>query len=190
MVASSIVTLVAVALQAWFASAAVELDVNVTAITSEVESDFTAVYYSSKKPLLIGNDGDPDTGGFHVFGLDSASLSEVAARATGRTKLVTTLHGVGDRDLIATIAQPDSVIRLFEAPKITHVKAADFKALGDWSALCSWKSQAGNDYLYLFGKNQAVQLLVRETRKSVEIVEVSKAVLQARVLLTGTGPNL
>ncbi|KAH7150257.1 hypothetical protein B0J13DRAFT_439179 [Dactylonectria estremocensis] len=172
MVASSIVTLVAVALQAWFASAAVELDVNVTAITSEVESDFTAVYYSSKKPLLIGNDGDPDTGGFHVFGLDSASLSEVAARATGRTKLVTTLHGVGDRDLIATIAQPDSVIRLFEAPKITHVKAADFKALGDWSALCSWKSQAGNDYLYLFGKNQAVQLLVRETRKSVEIVEV------------------
>ncbi|KAH7134081.1 hypothetical protein EDB81DRAFT_657965 [Dactylonectria macrodidyma] len=173
MVASSIVGLLAVGLQAWFASAAVvELDVNVTAITSEVESDFTAVYYSSKKPLLIGNDGDPDTGGFHVFSLDSPSLSQVTARTTGRTKLVATLHDVGDRDLVATIAQPDSVIRLFEAPKITHIKGADFKALGDWSALCSWKSQAGNDYLYLFGKSQAVQLLVRKTGKSVEIVEV------------------
>lgn len=172
MVASSVVSLLAIAFQAWFVGAVVELDVNVTAITSEVESDFTAVYYSSKKPLLIGNDGDPDTGGFHVFDLNSKSLAQVSSEVTGRTKLVTTVHGVGEKDLVATIAQPDSVIRLFEAPKLKHIKDADFKALGDWSALCSWKSQAGNDYLYLFGKKQAVQLLVRETKKSVEIVEI------------------
>lgn len=175
MVASSVVSFLAIAFQAWFVRAVVELDVNVTAITSEVESDFTAVYYSNKKPLLIGNDGDPDTGGFHVFDLNSKSLSQVSSEVTGRTKLVTTVHGVGEKDLVATIAQPDSVIRLFEAPKLKHIKDADFKALGDWSALCSWKSQAGNDYLYLFGKKQAVQMLVRETKKSVEIVEVRKS---------------
>ncbi|KAF7542263.1 hypothetical protein G7Z17_g11729 [Cylindrodendrum hubeiense] len=173
MVASSVVSLLAIAFQAWFVNAVVELDVNVTAVTSEVESDYTAVYYSNKKPLLIGNDGNPDTGGFHVFDLNSKSLSEVSSQVTGRTKLVTTLHDVGDTDLIATIAQPDSVIRLFDAPKLKHIKDADFKALGDWSALCSWKSQTGNDYLYLFGKKQAVQLLVRENDESVEIVEAS-----------------
>ncbi|KAK7425796.1 hypothetical protein QQZ08_007774 [Neonectria magnoliae] len=172
MVASGLVTLLAVGLQAWFVAAAVELDVNVTAVTAEVESDWTTVYYADKAPLLIGNDGDPDTGGIHAYSLNSASLAEVSSRVTGRTKLVTTVYGVGSRDLVATVAQPDSVIRLFEAPKLRHVRDADFKVLGDWSALCAWKSQTGNDYLYLFGKNQAVQLLVRETKKSVEIVEI------------------
>ena len=174
MILSSIVTLLAVALQLWFVAAAVvELDVAVTAVTSpDVESDWTTVYYSDKKPLLIGNDGGPDKGGFHAYGLGSESLKEVAARVTGRTKLVTTVYGVGERDLIVTIAQPDSVMRVFEAPKLEHVSEADREVLGDWSALCSWKSPTENNYVYLFGKNQAVQLLVRETKKKEESVEI------------------
>ncbi|KAF4456141.1 3-phytase precursor [Fusarium albosuccineum] len=173
MVASSLVGLLAVISQVWFVKAAVEVDVGVTAYTAEVESDWTAVYYSDSEPLLIGNDGGPDKGGFHVYDLGSESpLKEVAARTPGRSKLVTTVYDVDEKDLLVTIAQPDSVIRVYEMPEFEQIKDADFKVLGDWSALCSWKSEAGNDYIYLFGKGQAVQLLLRETKKSVEIVEV------------------
>ncbi|UZP40806.1 hypothetical protein NXS19_008622 [Fusarium pseudograminearum] len=57
-------------------------------------------------------------------------------------------------------------------PEFKQIKDADFKVLGDWSALCSWKSPTGNDYVYLFGKGQAVQLLLRATKKSLEFVEI------------------
>ncbi|KAF4977995.1 hypothetical protein FZEAL_5560 [Fusarium zealandicum] len=173
MVASGLVSLFAVLVQIWYARAAVELDVKVTAYTDEVASDWTAVYYSDSQPLLIGNDGGPDKGGFHVYNLESESpLEEAASQTPGRSKLVTTVYGLDKKDLLVTIAQPDSVMRVFEMPEFTQLEDADFKVLGDWSALCSWKSQAGNDYVYLFGKGQAVQLLLRETKKSVEIVEV------------------
>ncbi|KAI8685388.1 hypothetical protein NCS55_00210300 [Fusarium keratoplasticum] len=173
MVASSVVGLLAVVAQMCVVNAAVEVNVDVSAYTSEVESDWTAVYYSSRKPLLVGNDGGPDKGGFHVYDLESKSpLKEVTARTPGRSKLVTTVYDVDDKDLLVTIAQPDSVVRVFEMPEFKQIKDADFKVLGDWSALCSWKSDAGNDYVYLFGKGQAVQLLLRKTKKSVELVEV------------------
>ncbi|RSL86313.1 hypothetical protein CEP52_015852 [Fusarium oligoseptatum] len=173
MVASSVVGLLAVLAQMYVVNAAVEVNVNVSAYTSEVESDWTAVYYSSRKPLLIGNDGGPDKGGFHVYDLESTSpLNEVTARTPGRSKLVTTVYDVDDKDLLVTIAQPDSVVRVFEMPEFKQIEDADFKVLGDWSALCSWKSDAGNDYVYLFGKGQAVQLLLRKTKKSVELLEV------------------
>lgn len=154
-------------------TAATALNINITALATDIESDWTTVYYPRTKssPLLIGNDGAPDTGGFHVFALDS-SLSETASRRTGRTKLVTVVHGA-ERDLLVTIAQPDSVVRVFELPGLKRVKDADRKVLGDWSALCTWKSGAGNDYVYLFGKREGMQLLVKKSKKSVEIVEVS-----------------
>lgn len=172
MVGSSLIGLLAVAFQVSFAKA-VEVDVKVDAYTSEVESDWTAVYYSDSKPLLIGNDGGPDKGGFHVYNLNSKSpLQEVTARTPGRSKLVTTVYDIDDKDILVTIAQPDSVLRAYEMPKFEQIEDADFKVLGDWSALCSWKSPAGNDYVYLFGKGQAVQLLLRETKKSLEFVEV------------------
>ncbi|EEU40051.1 uncharacterized protein NECHADRAFT_103311 [Fusarium vanettenii 77-13-4] len=173
MVASSVVGLLTVLAQMCVVNAAVEVNVDVSAYTSEAESDWTAVYYSSRKPLLIGNDGGPDKGGFHVYDLESKSpLKEVTARTPGRSKLVTTVYDVDDKDLLVTIAQPDSVVRVFEMPDFKQIKDADFKVLGDWSALCSWKSDAGNDYVYLFGKGQAVQLLLRKTKKSVELLEV------------------
>ncbi|KAM5368525.1 hypothetical protein ACJZ2D_009502 [Fusarium nematophilum] len=170
---SSLISVVAVLAQLWRVNAAVNLDVGVAAYTADVESDWTAVYYSRSNPLLIGNDGGPDKGGFHVYDLASSSpLKEVAARTPGRSKLVTTVYDVDDKDLLVTIAQPDSVLRAYEMPKFKQIKDADFKVLGDWSALCSWKSDAGNDYVYLFGKGQAVQILLRETKKSVEFAEV------------------
>jgi 3-phytase len=173
MVGSSLIGLLAVVFQICVVKA-VEVDVDVFAYTSEVESDWTAVYYSDRNPLLIGNDGGPDKGGFHVYDLNSKSpLQEVTAQTPGRSKLVTTVYDVDKKDVLVTIAQPDSVLRAYQMPEFKQIKEADFKVLGDWSALCSWKSEAGNDYVYLFGKGQAVQLLLRETKKSVEFVEVS-----------------
>ena len=91
MVGSSLVGLLAVVFQICFVKA-VDVDVAVSAYTGEVESDWTAVYYSDRNPLLIGNDGGPDKGGFHVYNLNSKSpLQEVTARTPGRSKLVTTV---------------------------------------------------------------------------------------------------
>ncbi|CCT63779.1 related to 3-phytase precursor [Fusarium fujikuroi IMI 58289] len=172
MVGSSLVGLLAVVFQICFVKA-VDVDVAVSAYTSEVESDWTAVYYSDRNPLLIGNDGGPDKGGFHVYDLNSkAPLKEVAAKTPGRSKLVTTVYDVNKKDIIVTIAQPDSIVRAYEMPKFKQIRDADFKVLGDWSALCSWKSPAGNDYVFLFGKGQAVQLLLQETKKSFEFVQI------------------
>lgn len=170
---SSLVGLLALGLQVCFAHAAVELDVNITAVTTEVDSDWTSIFYSKKAPLLLGNDGGPDKGGFHVYALGAESpLTEVTSRVTGRTKLLTTLYDVDGEDLVATIAMPDSVIRFFSAPSFEHVESADFKLLGDWSAICSWESNTGNHYLYLFGKKQGVQLLVSEEKKKLKTLEV------------------
>lgn len=172
MVGSGLIALLAVAFQISFAKA-VEVDVKVDAYTNTVESDWTNVYYSNSNPLLIGNDGGPDKGGFHAYDLISKSpLREVTAQTPGRSKLVTTVYDVDDKDVLVTIAQPDSVLRVYKMPEFKQIKDADFKVLGDWSALCSWKSPAGNDYVYLFGKGQAVQLLLRATKNSIEFVEV------------------
>lgn len=150
--------------QLWLASA--EVNVNVTA-TGDVESDWTVAYYA-KEPLLLGNDGGPDKGGLHVYSLD-ASLPEVTSLVIGRTKLVITVYSVGGRDYAVTIAAPDSIIRVYEVPSFSL--ESEFKLLGDWSALCPWRSKAGNQYFFLFGKRQAVQFLIRD-RDGVELAEV------------------
>jgi 3-phytase len=190
MVGSSLIGLLAVAFQISFAKA-VEVDVKVDAYTSEVESDWTTVYYSDHNPLLIGNDGGPDKGGFHVYDLTSKSpLQEVTAKTPGRSKLVTTVYDVDDQDILVTIAQTDSVLRAYEMPEFKQINDADFKVLGDWSALCSWKSPAGNDYVYLFGKGQAVQLLVRESKKSLEFVEVCVSFKEILLFANMSDPNI
>ncbi|CAM1511964.1 Fc.00g094770.m01.CDS01 [Cosmosporella sp. VM-42] len=178
MVMSVLIVLLVALFQTWVVKAVVNLGVSVAAITTDVESDWTAVYYSKSRPMLIGNDGGPDKGGFHVYDLDSESpLSEVTSRVTGRTKLITTMYDVDGKDLAVTIAQPDSVIRVFEMPNFKHVESADFKALGDWSAICSWKSQTGNTYLYLFGKHQGVQFLIRKGKGALKITEIQSFAL-------------
>lgn len=158
------------------AAEAVDVELPVSALTYAVESDWTSVYYSKTQPLVLGNDGSA-TGGWLAWQLDSATpIIQVHAETPGRrTKVVTSIYGNkrGENDLVVSIGQPDSVIRAWEVPGFKEVKSARLVALGDWSALCSWKSTTGADYLYLFGKKQAKVFLVRrKERDDVEIVEV------------------
>jgi 3-phytase len=150
--------------------AAIDVEISVSAVTSEVESDWSAIYYG-KTPLLLGNDGSAATGGWLAWNLDSApSLTQAHAENPGRrTKLVTTIHGRREEDdeeepsgLAVSIGQPDSILRAWELPDFEEVESARTKVLGDWSALCSWKSPSGNDYVYLFGKKEAKLFLVRK----------------------------
>ncbi|KAI5920276.1 phytase [Camillea tinctor] len=167
-----IAALTALCAAALATAAPASVDLPITARTDEVESDTTAVLYGSDRPILVGNDGGADTGGFRTFGL--ADGQEAAHATPGRTKLVTAVHGVGGRDLVVTIAQPDSYFRLYDAGTAAQVGAPLARTLGDWSALCAWKSAAsGEQYVYLFGKHQAVQFLLRAPRNgSYALVEV------------------
>ncbi|KAK5627479.1 hypothetical protein RRF57_003194 [Xylaria bambusicola] len=153
---------------------ATSLDLPIAARIDGIESDFTTVVYNKTCPLLIGNDGGAATGGFRTFVINNGTqLVETTHKTPGRTKLVATAYGVGGRDLIVTIAQPDSFFRLYDASTIEQIGQPITRTLGDWSALCVWKSQgSGGQYLYLFGKKQAVQFLLREAGTSLEIVEI------------------
>ncbi len=148
-------------------SSAVDVEIPVSALTSEIESDWTSLYYG-KTPLLLGNDGGAATGGWLAWDLDSSSpLAQVHAETPGRrTKLVTVIHGLDDKNkatgLAVSIAQPDSILRGWALPDFKEVKSARTTVLGDWSALCTWKSPSGGDYIYLFGKNTAKVFLVRK----------------------------
>ncbi|KAJ0158858.1 3-phytase [Colletotrichum tanaceti] len=169
------------------AAAPVNLELNITALTGggEIESDWTNVFYPKDKnspPLLLGNDGGAATGGFRAWDLNSDSpLSEVKAVTTGRTKLVATVYNAtaAGKDLAVTIAMPDSVIRVYELPAFAEIEAARTTRLGDWSAMCSWRSKSLNDYVYLFGKTLVVQYLVRQGKSPVELVEVQSIPIPA-----------
>jgi 3-phytase len=163
-------------------AAAVDAEIPVSAVTSEVESDWTSVYYG-KTPLLFGNDGSAGTGGWLAWNLDSASpLTQAHVETPGRrTKLVTTIHGRDDdkkpTGLAVSIGQPDSILRAWEVPDFDEVKSARTTVLGDWSSLCSWKSPSGGDYVYLFGKKEAKVFFVRkdddeDDYEDAEFVEV------------------
>lgn len=152
------------------------VDLHVDALTAgEIESDGTATYYSSSsKPLLLGNDGGASTGGFHAWDLDGDSpLEAVTSLVTGRTKLVATVYDVAGRNYLVSIPQTTSFLTLYELPDVSKVDDVEYAALGDWSALCSWKSQSNNNYLFLFGKREGIQFLVRENGGSLEILRVS-----------------
>jgi 3-phytase len=157
------------------AFAAPETDLPITKKTQDIESDWSAVYYNDEEPLLLGNDGTAASGGFRAWSLSDKNntLREVAKKTPGRTKLVTVVYDINGKDLAITIAQPDSIIRLYDVDGFEEVQKAEFKALGDWSALCSWKSQkSGEQYFYLFGKKKAVQFLITEQKGAITIVEV------------------
>ncbi|TGJ81118.1 hypothetical protein E0Z10_g7640 [Xylaria hypoxylon] len=156
---------------------AVSYDLPVAARIDGLQSDFTALIYNKTNPVLIGNDGGAASGGFHAFAINNGgNLTETKHQTPGRTKLVATAHGVGGRDLIITIAQPDSFFRLYDASTVEQVGEPLARTLGDWSALCVWRSKSsGDQYLYLFGKKQAVQFLLRTSHGSngsIEIVEI------------------
>lgn len=150
------------------------LELNVSATTSgTTESDWTTTYYSKDNPLLITNDGGASTGGFHVYNVDSDSpLQSIKDQFTGRTKLVQTVYDIGGKDYLVSIPQTTSIFSLYELPGLIRIGDVAYKSLGDWSALCSWRSRSANTYLFLFGKRTAVQLLLRAKDGMVEMIEV------------------
>jgi 3-phytase len=157
-----------------FVGGVASLDLPIAARIDGIDSEFTAVVYNNTSPILIGNDGGAASGGFRTFTISSRpNLTETHHETPGRTKLVTTVYGIEDKDLIVTIAQPDSFFRLYDATTAEQIGEPLARTLGDWSALCVWRSQSsGEQYLYLFGKKQATQFLIRRAQGSIEIVEI------------------
>ncbi|CBF74618.1 hypothetical protein AN4140.2 [Aspergillus nidulans FGSC A4] len=144
----------------------------VSSLSTEVESDQTAFYYGTarSRSFLIGNDGSAATGGIRSFSLQN--LNETARVKPGRTKVAGLLYDVGHRDLVVSIAAPDSIIRVFDVNGLGEIPSTRKKALGDWSCLCTWTSSSGGKYFYLLGKKQGIQFLVREKGSKVEVLEV------------------
>lgn len=151
-----------------------EVELPISARIDEADSDWTAVIYDAENPGLVGNDGGAASGGFRIFRLNGENpLPEAKHETPGRTKLVTTVYDIQEQDIIVTIAQTDSFFRLYNASSFEQIGQPLAKTLGDWSALCAWKSQtSGEQYLYLFGKSQAVQFLLRGQEGSLDITEI------------------
>lgn len=180
-------------------SAAPTAELPITARASEeVASDWSAVYYSStgtSTPLVIGNDKGAASGGLRawdlVAGADSnGTLAEVAHQTPGRTKVLTTVYGVGGRDLVVTVADPDSLVRLYDAGTLDPVGEPVRKVLGAWSALCAWRGpDSGAQYLYLFGKGQAVQFLLRVSDGAFELVEIQTFVTPVEASSCAVSPS-
>ncbi|KAK9780138.1 putative 3-phytase [Seiridium cardinale] len=160
------------------ADAIPEAELTITARTLEsVASDWSTVYYSNttSPPVLIGNDKGAASGGLRAWLIDTnGTLEQTSAQTPGRTAVLTTVYGVGGRDLIVTIASPDSTVRLYDAGTLVLVDGSLKKVLGAWAALCSWSSaKSGEQYVYLFGKGQGVQFLFQSTDDAgFELVEV------------------
>jgi 3-phytase len=166
---SSIIAAIVVAVP--YASAN-EVEAPISARTSDIESDWSAVYYG-RSPLLIGNDGSAGSGGFRAWDLNSGTpMSEIIKKSPGRTKLVTSVYEVDDKDYLVTIDQPESHLKLYDFDQLDRREKASKKVLGDWSAICPWKSKAGNQYVFLFGKKQAIQFLLRDGENDLEIIEI------------------
>ena len=162
-----------------------------TTSTYFINSNKPVVYYPATLPspeLIIGNDRSTN-GGFKLWDLpppqNSSFLRELGSYATGRTKLVTIVYDIAGSDWVITIAQPDSRFRLFQILQDDR-RLGEYQdgrtILGDWSALCGWRStKTGLQYLYLFGKGKVVVLLVRERRARkgarIEMVEVRELFL-------------
>ncbi|RDW93415.1 uncharacterized protein DSM5745_00737 [Aspergillus mulundensis] len=147
-------------------------NLHIASLSTELESDQTTFYYglSRNSGLLIGNDGSAATGGLRSFNFHG--LNETSGATPGRTKVLGVLYGNDHKDIIVSIAAPDSVIRVFDVNGLDEIPSTHKKALGDWSALCTWTSPSGGKYFYLFGKKKAIQFLVRTNGSQVEIFEV------------------
>ncbi|KAL4911420.1 hypothetical protein BDW74DRAFT_8194 [Aspergillus multicolor] len=168
----SYITGILLALGLSSATASSTANLSISSLTTEIESDQTTFYYgsSSNSALLIGNDGSAASGGLRSF--DLHGLNERSSATPGRTKVVGVLYDIGRRDIIVSIAAPDSVIRLLDVETLDEIPSTHKKALGDWSALCTWTSPSGGKYFYLFGKKQAIQFLVRTNGSEIAILEV------------------
>ncbi|KAF1847876.1 thermostable phytase [Cucurbitaria berberidis CBS 394.84] len=150
-------------------------EVNVTLVPAAIgfKADNAAFLYGSS-PVLVTNDAGAADGGLRTFDVSkSTPFKQSAHKKTGRSKIAVPVYDVGGRDVIINIPAPDSLFRVFDAQSGKKVNSNDKKQLGDWSTACVWKSgKSGESYLFLFGKQMVVQLLVRDQKKDVEILEI------------------
>ena len=151
-------------------------DANITLIPAAVgfEADNTAFVYA-KSPILVVNDGSADDGGFRTFAkFKSGPFVEKTHQTTGRSKIAVAVHNTVDaRDVIINIPAPDSLVRVFDAETGKSIDSNNKKQLGDCSSACVWRNRkSAESYLFLFGKKVVVQFLVRDRKKTVEILEV------------------
>jgi 3-phytase len=163
----------------------------ILATTENVESDKVAFYYA-QKPLLIGNDGSADKGGIHVYNIDGrsgdAALTEVFAKSTGRTKVVSAVYSVAEDDYIVTFSTPEHTLRFYELPSGKEVKSASKFILAEFSALCPWRSPVTNEqYIYLFGKKEVRMYILQERNGGFQAVEVLSTPEMSRLMLTDAG---
>ena len=94
----------------------------ISALTPDVESDWTAVYYDNDGPLLLGNDGTTAGGGVRVFSINGSNpLNEVASVTLGRTKLVTTVYNPDGKGVAISIAQTTSVLQAYTLPDMEEI---------------------------------------------------------------------
>lgn len=154
-------------------AAAQEANVTLVPAAAGIDADNTVFIYG-RPPLVIANDGSAADGGFHTFQVaKSAPFQEETHQKTGRSKVVATVYDVAGRDLIINLPSTDSLIRVFNARTGEEVNSNDKMQLGDWSTACVWRSQtSGESYVFLFGKNMIVQLIVRGQNRDIEILEV------------------
>ena len=84
------------------------------------------------------------------------------------------MYDVDGMDYLVSIPQTTSIFSFYELPSLKKKQDVQLdSALGDWSALCPWSSATGNTYLFLFGKREGVQYLVRQKKHGeVEMMEV------------------
>jgi 3-phytase len=149
-------------------------NVTLVPINANFDGDNTGFVYSHL-PSLVANDGSAADGGFRTFAI-SKSFNETTHQKTGRSKIAVPVHDIGGRDVVINIPAPDSLIRVFDAETGKEVDSNDKKLLGDWSSACIWRSsKSGESYLFLFGKMRVVQLLVRNKKMKVEVLEVCPA---------------
>lgn len=147
----------------------------ILATTPNVESD-KAFFSYGRKPLFIGNDGSADLGGLHVFEItqSQSKIPEIYSKVTGRTKVVSAVYSVDGGDYIVTFSTPEHLLRFYELPSGKEVKSATKFILAEFSALCSWRSPETNAvYIYLFGKKEVYQYLLKEGKDGFEAVKVS-----------------
>ena len=107
--------------------AAPEAKLPISARTDEVDSGWTTVVYNGDAPVLVGNDGGSGSGGLRAFELDGQNpIPEFKHEKPGRTKLVTTVYGVGGRDLVVTIAQTRLHSNATAGNAITHTQCREY----------------------------------------------------------------
>ncbi|KKA30920.1 hypothetical protein TD95_002612 [Thielaviopsis punctulata] len=166
-------------------AATASLSLPISAHTSgEISANYVAFTHSSP-PMLVGNDKSASEGGFRTFSVASGSLAQTAHVVNGRTKIVESFRAPSSFSssssasnssaptFLATVTSPDSQMLIFNSTTPLRTTGAT-NVLGDWSALCSWRSTADNQYLFLLGKKQGTQFLVRAPLTGSAEVELVK----------------